>query len=244
MLKKAPLKGLVYQHLSTIFAKSFSLSSHPWSKHIEVKSFLPTISWSPWLFLQDEMPQAPVATHTATTDPQLLFIYFSNHCSKLELSATKAEHIPWSEDVILRQLSPAGPTFSWGRRSAKLKPGWRGAPDIVAPWHNRFSAEVVPLEVKEREDMPVTSAGVLGAPVGLWHPFSLCCSLRWEGILLELLLTHCVPPPSLGQSDPTPPPLILRRDKEDTWHKGNIMGTAAVINILLRLWRMVSKESE
>lgn len=36
----------------------------------------------------------PGATDTATADPQLLFIYFSNHCSKLELSATKAEHIP------------------------------------------------------------------------------------------------------------------------------------------------------
>lgn len=185
----------------------------------------------------------PGATDTATADPQLLFIYFSNHCSKLELSATKAEHIPWSENVILWQLSPAGPAISWGSRSAKLESGWSGAPDTVAPEHSHSSAEAMPSEVKEREGMPVISAGALGGPVGVWHPFSLCCSLRWEGILLELQLTHCVPPPSLGQTDPTPPPLILRGDKEDTWHEGSVMGTATVISIQLRLWVMVSKES-
>lgn len=34
-------------------------------------------------------------------------------------------------------------------------------------------------------------------------------------------LSSCSPIvcPSLGQSDPTPPPFILRRDKEDTWHE-------------------------
>lgn len=98
------------------------------------------------------------------------------------------------------------------------------------------------LEAKEREGMPVISAGALGAPVGLRYPFSLYCFLRWERIFLDLLLIHCVPPSSLGESDVTPPVLMLRRDKEDTWHKGSIMGTAAVINIQLRLRGMVSKK--
>lgn len=166
MRNKTSQKDFVYRYSLTIFAKPFSLSSHPWIRCIEVKSFLHTNHQSPWLFLQDKTLQTSAVTDTATADSQILFIYFSNHYSKLELSAIKAEHIPWSEEVILTQLSPESPTLSWNSRWAKLKSGWRGAPDTVAPWHRCSSAEVVLWEVKESEGMPDISA----------VPFASCLS--------------------------------------------------------------------
>lgn len=92
MLNKAPQKGFVYQHLSARVCKVFlpvitPLEEARRSEMISAYNLMNTLTGSPG-------QNTPGATDTATADPQLLFIYFSNHCSKLELSATKAEHIP------------------------------------------------------------------------------------------------------------------------------------------------------